>query len=81
MIAKERVTLHKRHEESSQAIWAQLKLDIMDMSQLPNTNPAASFGHLFSGYESNYYGYLWSHVYASDLFSEFKRKGIMNKER
>ena len=80
MIAKERVTLHKKHEESSQAIWAQLKLDIMDMSQLPNTNPAASFGHLFSGYESNYYGYLWSHVYASDLFSEFKRKGIMNKE-
>lgn len=30
----------------------------------------ASFGHLV-GYESGYYGYLWSAVYAQDMWSRF----------
>jgi Zn-dependent oligopeptidase len=53
---------------------------MLDMDQLPETNPAASFGHMFGGYESQYYGYLWSSVYSDDLFSVFKQKGIMNKD-
>ena len=36
----------------------------------------ASFGHLMGGYESGYYGYLWSLVYAKDLFSMFKGKEL-----
>jgi thimet oligopeptidase len=38
----------------------------------------ASFGHLMHGYESGYYSYLWSLVYAQDIFGEFKKKGIFN---
>ncbi|MBP6856455.1 MAG: Zn-dependent oligopeptidase [Candidatus Pacebacteria bacterium] len=38
----------------------------------------ASFGHLMHGYESAYYSYLWSLVYAKDIFGEFKKKGIFN---
>lgn len=37
-----------------------------------------SFTHL-NGYAANYYGYLWSRVYAQDMFSVFKKKGVMDK--
>jgi len=36
-----------------------------------------SFGHLNS-YAANYYGYLWSKVYAEDMFSVLKKNGVMN---
>lgn len=39
----------------------------------------ASFGHL-TGYGPLYYGYLWSKVYALDLFNHIKRRGILNPE-
>ena len=37
----------------------------------------ASFGHLV-GYAAGYYGYLWSRVYADDLYSVFKQKGVFS---
>ncbi|MES2848473.1 MAG: M3 family metallopeptidase [Bacteroidota bacterium] len=36
------------------------------------------FTHL-NGYAANYYGYQWSKVYAQDMFSVFKKKGVMDK--
>ena len=50
--------------------------EICYMDLLENTNEIASFGHLMGGYESGYYGYLWSLVYAKDLFSKFKGKEL-----
>lgn len=42
---------------------------------------AANFGHLMGGYESGYYGYLWSEVYAAEVFQLFKNSGdIFNRE-
>lgn len=37
----------------------------------------ASFGHL-TGYGARYYGYLWSKVFALDLFNEIKKEGLLN---
>lgn len=39
----------------------------------------ASFGHLI-GYGAKYYSYMWSKVYALDLFECIKRDGLTNPE-
>lgn len=39
------------------------------------THFQASFGHLI-GYGAKYYGYMWSKVFALDLFYEIKKRGL-----
>jgi Zn-dependent oligopeptidase len=41
-----------------------------------DTYAAASFTHMMSGYDAGYYGYLWSQVYAQDMFTAFKAGGL-----
>src|SRR4029078_6138683 len=43
-----------------------------------NLGPAG-LGHLMIGYDAGYYGYLWSKVYAQDLFTRFEREGPMSR--
>jgi thimet oligopeptidase len=39
----------------------------------------ANFNHIVgSGYSAGYYGYLWSKVYAQDMFARFSRDGLLN---
>ncbi len=44
----------------------------------PKVNMLANWGHMF-GYDTNYYGYLWSKVYAINLFSFFKKNPLDKK--
>jgi len=39
----------------------------------------SSFGHL-TGYGAKYYGYLWSKVFALDLFATIKKHGLLSPE-
>ncbi len=39
----------------------------------------ANFGHLHN-YSALYYTYIWSQVIAADMFAEFKREGLNNRE-
>lgn len=60
------------------AVWAMLSEPTSLVETIPGTYPSASFGHLMSGYDAGYYGYLWSKVYAQDMFSRFEREGLLN---
>lgn len=46
---------------------------------VPETRFQAAFGHL-TGYQAGYYGYLWSLVYAEDMFQRFQELGLLNPE-
>jgi thimet oligopeptidase len=45
----------------------------------PDDHMYVSFGHL-TGYGAKYYGYMWSKVFALDLFDEIKKHGLLNPE-
>jgi thimet oligopeptidase len=54
--------------------------EIMGQEPLAGGHFAASFGHMMGGYDAGYYGYLWSEVYAQDMFSQFPENDLMNQK-
>lgn len=46
---------------------------------MPENHFYASWGHL-TGYAAKYYGYMWSKVFALDIFEEIKKHGLLNPE-
>jgi thimet oligopeptidase len=56
-------------------------IDTMEKVELyhgvPGTMYQASFEHLI-GYDAGYYSYLWSLVFAQDMFQRFEKFGLLN---
>jgi len=58
-------------------LWFSLWRQMVPLTPISNTYPAAAFGHLMGGgYDAGYYGYLWSRVFAQDMFSVFQGNGL-----
>jgi thimet oligopeptidase len=58
----------------------QVSKDLYAITQLPfaeGSHFICSFTHLTS-YGANYYGYLWSKVFAQDMFTVFQKNGVMD---
>ncbi|KAA5543292.1 M3 family metallopeptidase [Adhaeribacter rhizoryzae] len=74
-------TLHDKFNpngtQTSTDLVKELQNSILPFSYLEGTNMQAAFGHL-NGYGASYYGYLWSKVYAEDMFSVFQKNGILD---
>ena len=60
------------------AVWKATVAEVTPNQFVEGTTPEAAFGHLMTGYDAGYYGYLWSKVYAQDMFSRFKAQGLTN---
>jgi thimet oligopeptidase len=60
------------------AVWKRTLAEVTPNRFVEGTIPQASFGHLMNGYEAQYYGYLWSKVYAQDMFTAFSAGGLEN---
>jgi Zn-dependent oligopeptidase len=60
-------------------LWNRLSAELTPIPDIEGSFGPASFGHLMGGYDAGYYGYLWSKVYAQDLYTRFSREGPMNR--
>jgi Zn-dependent oligopeptidase len=46
--------------------------EILGIAPLEGNHFMGTFGHMMGGYDAGYYGYIWSEVYAQDMWSLFK---------
>lgn len=73
--------VHKITNEYLYKKWFDLLGELNPIIKSSNgIHPMCRFGHLSGGYHVGYYSYLWSNIYAYDVFSIFKKKGIFNKD-
>ncbi|MEK7384705.1 MAG: M3 family metallopeptidase [Elusimicrobiota bacterium] len=68
---------HTAPPSDTTGAYAKVMKEVFLIPMSEGTHPQAGFGHLM-GYDAGYYGYLWSKVYAQDMFSRFEAEGIMN---
>ncbi len=70
---------HNSNVENPAAFHRKLMSDYFGFSLPEDAIFPAGFGHLM-GYDAGYYGYMWSKVYASDMFTRFKNEGLLNQQ-
>jgi Zn-dependent oligopeptidase len=79
-LAKMDFTYEDRYNSIPNGDIDQVEQDLWTMNQTPypvGSHFICGFTHLNS-YGANYYGYLWSKVYAQDIFSVFEQHGTLD---
>lgn len=51
---------------------------LFEIDQVKDSHFPATFGHMMGGYDGGYYGYLWSKVFAQDMFTVFQKEGVLS---
>ncbi|MDQ3018424.1 MAG: Zn-dependent oligopeptidase [bacterium] len=70
--------LHTSYKGKDPAkLYAQLVKDYTMLALPKDQIFPAGFGHL-EGYDAGYYGYMWSKVFAADMFTRFEKEGLLN---
>lgn len=50
--------------------------ELIGIPPAPGAHEPATIGHFMGGYDAGYYSYLWSEVYALNIFAKFKEDGL-----
>ncbi|KAJ3217725.1 Thimet oligopeptidase [Clydaea vesicula] len=67
--------MHSTEFKDPTVTWERLRREVSLIPMIPSTVPFATFGHLMHGYDSGYYGYLWSEVFSADMYySRFEKE-------
>ncbi|HCR52299.1 TPA: hypothetical protein DIV48_01455 [Candidatus Kaiserbacteria bacterium] len=70
--------VHTKGSKDPVALYAKLSREMIGIAPPRRQLMLAGFGHIAHGYDAGYYGYLWSRVYAEDMFSRFAKEGVLN---
>ncbi len=75
------MTLHTQDQSLDvNQTYIDLYRQVIGQEPLAGQQFPASFGHLMGGYDAGYYGYLWSEVYAQDMFTQFPEENLLSPE-
>ena len=72
------LVLHDTVPADVSAAFDKIVSDITGVPTVPGTHFVGSFDHLMGGYGAGYYAYLWSKVFAQDIYTVFKADGVIS---
>ncbi len=73
------MTIHGGQGETDvTATYDNLYRQIVGQEPIAGGHFAGTFGHMMGGYDAGYYGYLWSEVYAQDMFTKFEETDLLS---
>jgi len=72
------LVLHTDVPADVSGVFDKIVSDITGVATIPGTHFVGSFDHLMGGYGAGYYAYLWSQVFAADIYTLFKADGVIS---